>query len=178
MTALHRPDLLLRMSFLDTVADFGAETIHGSGIGRRTAEEELVRTPEGVVRFVADRLAYADPSLDLGPDKVHCDYYWLIDSETDPSVLGFLALRHRLNGFLLEQGGHIGYSVRPGARRHGHATRALGLALRRCVELGLERVLLTCDVTNVASARTIEANGGVLEDVRQGKRRYWIAAVD
>lgn len=175
MTTLGRPDPLLRMSFLDAVADFGDEPMHGSGIGRRTAEEELVRTPEGVGRFVVDRLAYADPSVDLGPDKVHCDYYWVTDGDPQPSVIGFLALRHSLNDLLLEQGGHIGYSVRPGVRRRGHASRALALALERCTELGLERVLLTCDVSNVASARTIEGNGGVLEDVRQGKRRYWIA---
>lgn len=74
--------------------------------------------------------------------------------------------------------GHIGYGVRPSARRRGLATWALGETLDRARELGLTRVLVTCDDSNVASARTIEGNGGVLEDVRTTTlgltRRYWI----
>jgi predicted acetyltransferase len=89
-------------------------------------------------------------------------------------MVGFLALRHELTPWLLEEGGHIGYSVRPARRGHGHATRALALAVRRAAELGLDRVLLTCDEPNVPSARTIERNGGAYEDTRNGKRRYWI----
>jgi predicted acetyltransferase len=34
---------------------------------------------------------------------------------------------------------------------------------------------VTCDVDNVGSARVIEANGGVLEDVRGVKKRYWVS---
>ena len=64
--------------------------------------------------------------------------------------------------------------MRPSRRGEGHASRALGLALHRSVELGLDRVLVTCDEENRPSARTIERNGGVLEDVRNGTRRYWI----
>ena len=94
----------------------------------------------------------------------------------DEEVVGFLALRHSLNAWLLEEGGHIGYSVRPSRRGQGHASRALALAVRRSAELGLDRVLVTCDEDNVASARTIERNGGVYEDTRNGKRRYWIDA--
>jgi predicted acetyltransferase len=89
-------------------------------------------------------------------------------------VVGFLALRHALTAWLLEEGGHIGYSVRPVRRGQGHATRALELALRRSAELGLDRVLLTCDEDNEASARTIEHHGGVHEDTRNGTRRYWV----
>ena len=64
--------------------------------------------------------------------------------------------------------------MRPSRRREGQATRALALAVLRAAELGIERLLVTCDVDNRASAATIEANGGVLEDVRNRKRRYWI----
>jgi predicted acetyltransferase len=39
-------------------------------------------------------------------------------------------------------------------------------------------VLITCEVDNIASAKTIEHQGGVLEDVRDTElsavRRYWI----
>jgi len=67
-----------------------------------------------------------------------------------------------------------GRSVGTPRRGRGHASRALALALPRAAELGLERVLLTCDEDNEASRRTIEGNGGVYEDTRKGKRRYWI----
>jgi predicted acetyltransferase len=65
--------------------------------------------------------------------------------------------------------------VRPSRRREGHASRAVALALIRAKELGLERVLLTCDEDNVGSRLTIENAGGVYEDSRKDKRRYWIA---
>ena len=44
--------------------------------------------------------------------------------------------------------------------------------------LGLNRVLIPCLADNIASARTIERNGGVLEGIRDTGhspvRRYWI----
>jgi predicted acetyltransferase len=88
--------------------------------------------------------------------------------------VGSVSLRHELNAFLFEEGGHIGYSVRPSKRRQGIATRALDLTLDVARGIGLDQVLVTCDDDNAASARTIEACGGELEDVRNGKRRYWI----
>lgn len=89
-------------------------------------------------------------------------------------VLGRLNLRHDLTEYLLEQGGHIGYVVRPSERRRGHASAMLRAALPLAGDLGLPRVLITCDDDNEASARVIEACGGVLEDVRGDKRRYWV----
>lgn len=55
------------------------------------------------------------------------------------------------------------------------------LSVRRLRELGVDRVLVTCDDEIVASAATIERCGGVLEDVvhREGgapTRRYRIDA--
>jgi predicted acetyltransferase len=88
-------------------------------------------------------------------------------------VIGFLARRHGPTPWLLE-GGHIGCSVRPGSRHRGHASRALALALVRAADLGLERVLHTCDEENLASRRTIEGNGVVYGDTRNGRQRYWI----
>jgi predicted acetyltransferase len=96
------------------------------------------------------------------------------DDEEPGEIIGFLHLRHELNDYLLEEGGHIGYSVRPARRREGHAGRALALGVRRAADLGVDRVLVTCDVDNDASRRTIERNDGALEDTRGNKRRYWI----
>ena len=93
----------------------------------------------------------------------------------DGRLVGFLSIRHELNAFLLELGGHIGYAIRPSERRRGYATAATALALTECRRLGIDPVLITCDDTNLASAKTIERNGGVLEDIRTGKRRYWVS---
>jgi predicted acetyltransferase len=98
-------------------------------------------------------------------------------------IVGRVSIRHELNDFLLRVGGHIGYVVVPEFRRRGYATAIL----RRSLEiahhtLGIHRVLVTCDDDNIGSIRTIEKNGGVLEDVVTGadlatpKRRYWIDA--
>ncbi len=87
-------------------------------------------------------------------------------------------MRHELNDALLHAGGHIGYGIRPAARRRGLATWALSRMLGEARALGLDRVLLVCADGNTASARTIERSGGVLEDVRPTElgpaRRYWI----
>jgi predicted acetyltransferase len=98
-------------------------------------------------------------------------------------IVGRVSIRHRLNDFLLRVGGHVGYVVVPHFRRQGHATTILGLALHIAHErLGIGRVLVTCDDDNIGSIRTIENNGGILEDVISGpdldkpKRRYWIDA--
>lgn len=98
-----------------------------------------------------------------------------------PDVVGRVSIRHQLNGFLLQWGGHIGYGVRPAFRRRGYATTILKLSLGIAHQLGLEQVLVTCDDTNIASATVIERCGGRLEDIVPGeaadcppKRRYWI----
>ena len=73
----------------------------------------------------------------------------------------------------------IGYGIRPSARGRGVATWALRSVLPRASALGLEKVLVTCDDSNLASAQVIMKAGGVLEDVRPTElgltRRYWIA---
>lgn len=96
-------------------------------------------------------------------------------------IVGRVAIRHRLTASLEREGGHIGYVVVPGFRRRGHATTMLRMALPIAREKsGAAQVLVTCDDGNVASARTIETNGGRLENVlavpESGKaiRRYWI----
>ena len=93
-------------------------------------------------------------------------------------LVGMVDLRHRLNDALEKCGGHIGYSVRKDERRKGYATQMLALALEECRKMHIMRVLITCNKLNIASARTIMNNGGVLEDeIRTAERitqRYWI----
>jgi predicted acetyltransferase len=102
---------------------------------------------------------------------VPCTHLWFVDGE---EYIGRLAIRHSLTDWLRRIGGHIGYEVRPTARRQGHATRMLGLALPVAASLGIDPALVTCDVANTASRRVIEANGGRLEEVGEGKLRFWV----
>jgi predicted acetyltransferase len=102
-------------------------------------------------------------------------------AQVGDDVVGRVSIRHSLNDYLERVGGHIGYGVLPQFRRRGYATEILRQSLVVARSVGVERVLVTCDDNNVASARTIECCGGVLEnkvtDPNDGvlKRRYWIA---
>ncbi len=171
MTRLSRPDVRLRTTLVEAIADFGAEMIHGSGFWH--LEGPLDTSEQGVAELVRMLRDFGDVETELDEKWVHCDFFWITDGELE-EVIGFLAIRHTLNAFLLEEGGHIGYSIRPSRRGAGHATRALTLALDRAAELGIERALVTCDDDNEPSRRTIERNGGVYEDTRNRKLRYWI----
>ncbi len=102
--------------------------------------------------------------------------FWLVDNE---KFIGWLDIRHRLTDHLREVGGHIGYAIRPSERGKGNGNKILELALPKAKELGIMSVLVTCKEDNVASAKVIEKNGGVLEDMRTHtdgitRRRYWI----
>lgn len=112
----------------------------------------------------------------LKPDRVGSDYYWLVEDERD-HFIGEITIRHCLNDALLQCGGHIGYGVRCSEWGRGYGTRMLELALEKARQRGLEKVLITCDDNNTASARVIEHNGFTLEDKRAVNgaqiRRYW-----
>lgn len=91
--------------------------------------------------------------------------------------IGEIAVRHRLNDALSLRGGHIGYVIRSAEWGRGYGTLMLKLALEKARERGLDRVLITCDDRNVASARVMEKNGFSLSDKIEAEgtltRRYW-----
>ncbi len=85
--------------------------------------------------------------------------FWIWDGEFCGSinlrfVLGTLDLPPHISG-------HFGYAIVAWKRERGYATQALALLLPVAQELGLPRVLVTCDAGNIASRRIIEANGGI-----------------
>lgn len=102
--------------------------------------------------------------------------YLALDNNNE--LIGMIDIRHKLNDYLLNFGGHIGYSVRKSKRRQGYATEILKLALKECKDLEIKKVLITCDKNNIASSKTITNNSGKLEnEVFKDDRitqRYWI----
>ncbi|MEU7003740.1 GNAT family N-acetyltransferase [Nonomuraea sp. NPDC046570] len=161
MPELIAPTARLHAAWLEARDDWGPG-VHEDGFGLRPSDE--VDSPDGFASWVA-RLA--DET-----GRVRCTYRWIVEGD---QVLGGIALRHELNDFVL-RAGHIGYGIRPSARRRGLATWALGRMLDEASVLGLDRVLIVCEVDNAASAKTIERHGGIREDAREHDtmRRYWI----
>lgn len=147
--------------------------------------EEWTQTGENIVPYAIRRLDYRnfeyylenlevkDTSGGLVPDST----FFCLDEERNIFV-GAVNIRHDLNEYLLRSGGHIGDGVRPSERRKGVATAMIALALEECSRLGMNRVLMVCDKDNVGSARSIQKNGGVLEneilDDGVWEQRYWI----
>lgn len=143
---------------------------------RRAGDERYKSALENFSDYLA-RLAQAARGENLAPNRVPENFYWLI---CGGEIVGQTKLRHRLNAELEREGGHIGYDIRPSARKNGCGTKILELTLEKARDLGLTEVLLTCDTDNIASARIIEKNGGRLSEKavshKSGKliSRYWI----
>lgn len=114
--------------------------------------------------------------IGLKEGMVEHSTYWLVND--DNRVLGAVNIRHRLNEKLLQGSGHIGYGIRPSERQKGNASEALKQALDIAKNMGIDRALVVCDKNNIASAKTIQKNGGVMEnealDDGEVIQRYWI----
>lgn len=150
----------------------------------RAAQEELAAEdfdfsfwkPEQSWADYLEVLRREQEGIGLAPGRVPATMFLGIRGE---DVVGRVHIRHELTPVLREVGGHIGYAVRPEHRRRGYAAQMLRLGLQKLRELGVEQALVICDDTNAGSIRTIEACGGVLDDVTEKpgaepKRRYWI----
>lgn len=170
MIELVRPSTVLARSWWQLVDSFGDEPIHGSGL--HPTDRPRREDPDALEAWVDWLAGQEVPGEHIGEGRVPASYRWIVE---DGRVVGTIALRHELNDALVESGGHIGYAIEPGSRRRGLATAALARALAMAAARGMERVLVTCEVDNIASARTIERAGGRLEDERGGYRRYWVS---
>lgn len=169
MPELVAPTTHLHSAWLEARNDWGPG-LHEDGFGLGPSDE--VDSPEGFAAWVALLTEESGPrAVEAGRA---CTYRWIVEGDR---VHGGIALRHGLNDYVLRYG-HIGYGIRPSSRRRGLATWALGAILDEARALGLARVLLVCETGNLASTRTIEHHGGVLEGVEDTEhgpvRRYWI----
>jgi predicted acetyltransferase len=176
MPELLSPLPRVHASFLAAMAEFAAEGRGGSAdqttIGSDLREKRADwGTAEGFAAYVAALRAEALEETPRRDGWVPSTTLWWVDGD---EYLGRIAVRHRLTAWLRDVGGHIGYDVRPSARRRGHATAMLRAVRPICRGLGIDPALVTCDVDNVGSRRVIEACDGVLEDERNGKLRWWV----
>ena len=99
----------------------------------------------------------------LQPNRVGSDYFWLVDDNKD-LFIGEISIRHNLTDALLRYGGHIGYGIRYSEWNKGYGSIMLKLALAKAKEMGILKVLITCDDDNYASAKVMEKNDMVLRD--------------
>jgi predicted acetyltransferase len=176
MPELSAPTARVHASFLAAMAEFAAEGRGDAGDDSMIGLEIRLNNsrwgdPRQFADYVRKLHEQALPDSPRPAGYVPSTTLWWVSGD---EYLGRIAIRHQLTPFLLEQGGHIGYDVRPSARRRGHATAMLAAALPVANKLGIDPALITCDDDNVGSRKVIEANGGVYEDQRGIKLRYWV----
>lgn len=124
---------------------------------------------------------------DMSPETVNPQWVpattFLAIRKNDQKLVGVINIRHMLNDFLANYGGHIGYGIRPSERQKGYAKEMLHHALKYCLMLDLKQVMLSCNKDNIASAKTIKQAGGVLSreylhDDGKIISIYWITLVN
>ena len=129
-----------------------------------------------------DRIAVMENS-ETCPEGRVSSHMFIAVRISDNKIVGVIDLRHHLgNPVLREWGGHFGYIVRPSERGKGYAKEMVRQNLINCKELGLHKVMITCNRNNIASERTILANGGVFEKevLVDGDytKRFWVTITE
>ena len=144
--------------------------------GEKIIPYAIRRTNYHDFAYYCENLEVRDTNCGMVPDST----FFCLDEDRN-IIVGAVNIRHYLNESLLLNGGHIGDGVRPSERRKGIATKMIALALDECKKLGIERVLMVCDKENVGSAKSIQNNGGILENEIEVngvmEQRYWICLV-
>ena len=166
---LVKPDL----SYADEIIKYKEESL---------AESLIINGSAGLDRFssIEDWLEELKKRSceDTVPKGLVPSSTYLAVREKDNYIVGMIDIRHYLNEYLTQVGGHIGYGVRKTERNKGYAKQMLKLALEKCKELKIKKVLITCDEDNIASEKVILSANAKLEDIRnvdvENKKRFWI----
>ena len=166
---LVKPDL----SYADEIIKYKEESL---------AESPIINGSAGLDRFSSIEVWLEELKKrsceDTVPKGLVPSSTYLGIREKDNYIVGMIDIRHYLNEYLTEAGGHIGYGVRKTERNKGYAKQMLKLALEKCKKLKIKRVLITCDEDNIASEKVILSANAKLEDIRnvdgENKKRFWI----
>ena len=166
---LVKPDL----SYTDEIIKYKEESLK---------ESPIINGSAGLDRFSSIEIWFEELKKrsceDTVPKGLVPSSTYLGVREKDNYIVGMIDIRHYLNEYLTQVGGHIGYGVRKTERNKGYAKQMLKLALEKCKELKIKRVLITCDEDNIASEKVILSANAKLEDIRnidgENKKRFWI----
>ena len=166
---LVKPDL----SYADEIIKYKEESL---------AESPIINGSAGLDRFSSIEIWFEELKKrsceDTVPEGLVPSSTYLGVREKDNYIVGMIDIRHYLNEYLTQVGGHIGYGVRKTERNKGYAKQMLKLALEKCKELKIKKVLITCDEDNIASEKVILSVNAKLEDIRnvdgENKKRFWI----
>lgn len=109
--------------------------------------------------------------------KAPSKLFFCLDTKTNKFV-GAVVIRLHLTNDLLERGGHISNGILPSERNKGYGTMLVKLAIEKCREYGIDKILMVCEKNNLASSKTIIKNNGILDnEIQVGNKiiqRYWI----
>lgn len=166
---LVEPDL----SYADEIIKYKEESLE---------ESPIINGSAGLDRFSSIEIWFEELKKrsceDTVPKGLVPSSTYLAVREKDNYIVGMIDIRHYLNEYLTQVGGHIGYGVRKTERNKGYAKQMLKLALEKCKELKIKKVLITCDEDNIASEKVILSANAKLEDIRnvdgENKKRFWI----
>ena len=166
---LVKPDL----SYADEIIKYKEESLKESPIINGSAGLDRLSSIEDWLEELNKRSCE-----DTVPEGLVPSSTYLGIREKDNYIVGMIDIRHYLNEYLTQVGGNIGYSVRKTERNKGYAKQMLKLALEKCKELKIKKVLITCDEDNIASEKVILSANAKFEDIRciDGKniKRFWI----
>ena len=161
------------LSYADEIIKYKEESL---------AESPIINGSAGLDRFSSIEVWLEElkkrSNEDTVPEGLVPSSTYLGVREKDNYIVGMIDIRHYLNEYLTQVGGHIGYGVRKTERNKGYAKQMLKLALEKCKELKIKKVLITCDEDNIASEKVILSANAKLEDIRnvdgENKKRFWI----
>ena len=166
---LVKPDL----SYTDEIIKYKEESLAESPIINGSAGLDRLSSIEIWLQELKKRSCEDTVPKGLVPSSTYLGI-----REKDNYIVGMIDIRHYLNEYLTQVGGHIGYGVRKTERNKGYAKQMLKLALEKCKELKIKKVLITCDEDNIASEKVILSANAKLEDIRnvdgENKKRFWI----
>ena len=161
------------LSYADEIIKYKEESL---------AESPIINGSAGLDRFSSIEVWLEELKKrsceDTVPKGLVPSSTYLAVREKDNYIVGMIDIRHYLNEYLTQVGGNIGYGVRKTERNKGYAKQMLKLALEKCKELKIKKVLITCDEDNIASEKVILSANAKLEDIRnidgENKKRFWI----